>query len=159
MEDGLEQRRGVLTELLNESELRNSKISSAKENTRKFELETVELEFQKKKQTRELENNQDLASNLKRENLRKKEQVEGAKGDTSSLEAKRRKLMSDLSRAEEIHAEVNSDHKLVKEAQNRIYILEERAKLANKAKLAASSAKATLDEINRKHSQISMGLW
>ena len=104
--EGLEQRKSVLAEMQTESEIRCEKLNDIKELSRKLDLGLVDIEFSRKKANREWENMCDTATNLRRENVRRTEQIQGAQNDSLNLEAKKRKVLAELSKAQEFHQEV-----------------------------------------------------
>lgn len=105
--EGLEQRKIVLAELQTESEIRSEKLNAVKESSRKIDLGLVDIEFSRKKANREWENISDSTMNQRRENIRRAEMVQSAQNDTLDLETKKRKILAELSKAQEFNQEVD----------------------------------------------------
>lgn len=106
MADGLEQRKAVLEEMQTEGEIRSEKLNEVKELARKLDLDMVDVEFARKKLNREWENICDTATNKRKENIRKAEQVQATQNDTIDLQTKKRKILAELSKAQDFHQEV-----------------------------------------------------
>lgn len=104
--EGLEDRKNVLADMRHTSDSLAEQIRSVKDQVRILDLEYIDGEFARKRVAREWDNTSDAFTNVRRDNIRRADQIQVAQNFQLELEAKKRRVLAELNKAQEFHEEV-----------------------------------------------------
>lgn len=106
LEESIKTRQAVLENLQTDAEDKSNRIDYLKENSRKMEIENVDIEFKRKKLGREIDSLTELCNNLKRDNTRISEDILGSKHDAIKITNKTQHVLNQLDQYESLNSQV-----------------------------------------------------
>lgn len=106
LEESIKGRQAVLEDLQVDAENKSNRIDYLKENSRKMELESIDVEFKRKKLGREIDSLAELCNNLKRDNARKSEDILSHKHDIINITNKKQQALNQLNQYDSLHNQV-----------------------------------------------------
>lgn len=107
MEESIKTRQQVLEDLQLEADSKNEKIGSYKDQSRKTELDNVDLDYKTKKLARELDSLSEASSNLKRDNARMVAEVEERRREGDVVRSRKLQLFAQIDHAENLQKQVD----------------------------------------------------
>lgn len=106
LEESIKGRQAVLEDLQVDAENKSNRIDYLKENSRKMELESIDVEFKRKKLGREIDSLAELCNNLKRDNARISEDILSYKNDIVNFTNKKQQAVNQMNQYDSLHNHV-----------------------------------------------------
>lgn len=106
LEESIRERKLVLDKLVKESVKNAEKLEGLKNNSRNLEVENIELDYQKKRMNRDVDQLNEQVDILKRETFRMAEEITIGQQQSKTLESKKHHYLLEVDKTRDLQTEV-----------------------------------------------------